>query len=96
MEQSLFKLLLDYGGAVAVIGALAVFLYVLRKTNGKDYDKRLRQIEENHLVTIERRLERLEENFLELSNKVSALEQSVANLKENYNELAKKISKKTK
>ncbi len=79
MEQQFLKQLLDYGGAIGVIGALIVFLIYLKKfiSNGNNLDKRIREIEENHLKSLEERVERLEDQMIEVLQRVSKIEAKI-------------------
>lgn len=85
MEQQVLTKLIDYGGAIAVIGAMTLFITYLIKflnayrnnKNGKDIEKlyeKFSLLEENHLSSIEKRLETLEARVNQLSERVAKLE----------------------
>ncbi|MEO0134533.1 MAG: hypothetical protein ABIK72_07265 [candidate division WOR-3 bacterium] len=86
MEQQILQKLLEYGGAVAVIVAMTIFVAYLKKNNG--ISKKVKEIEENHLISIEKRLNRIEEEIGELRERVAKLEVKVnrSSLNKNQNE----------
>ncbi len=77
MEQQILQKLLEYGGAVAVIIAMTIFVAYLKKNNG--ISKKIKEIEENHLNSIDKRLTRIEEEIGELRERVAKLEVKIFN-----------------
>jgi len=81
MEQELIKLAIQYGGATAVLISLYFVLSkiseIIKNKNGGDLNKRIQEIEENHLKSLESRVERLEDLVIELSERVSRLEAKI-------------------
>jgi DNA-binding transcriptional MerR regulator len=81
MEQELIKLAIQYGGATAVLIALYFVLSkiseIVKNKNGGDLNKRIQEIEENHLKSLESRVERLEDLVINLSERVSRLEAKI-------------------
>jgi len=81
MEQELIKLAIQYGGATAVLISLYFVLSkiseIVKNKNGGDLNKRIQEIEENHLKSLESRVERLEDLVIELSERVSRLEAKI-------------------
>ena len=81
MEQELVKLAIQYGGATAVLISLYFVLSkiseIVKNKNGGDLNKRIQEIEENHLKSLESRVERLEDLVIELSERVSRLEAKI-------------------
>jgi hypothetical protein len=77
MEQELIKFGLQGGVAVSVLIALYFILSkiaeIVKNRNGY-LDKKIQEIEENHLKSLESRIERLENMFIELSERVSKIE----------------------
>jgi DNA-binding transcriptional MerR regulator len=78
MEQELIKLGLQGGIAVSVLIALYFVLSkiveIVKNRNGVDVSKKIQEIEENHLKSLENRVERLENLFIELTERVSRIE----------------------
>jgi len=77
MEQQILQKLLEYGGAVAVIIAMTIFVAYLKKNNG--INKKIKEIEENHLLSIENRLTKIEEEIGKLRERVAKLEGKIFN-----------------
>jgi DNA-binding transcriptional MerR regulator len=81
MEQELIKLAIQYGGATAVLIALYFVLSkiseIVKNKNGGDLNKKIQEIEENHLKSLESRIERLEDLVIDLSERVSRLEAKI-------------------
>jgi DNA-binding transcriptional MerR regulator len=81
MEQELIKLGLQGGVAISVLIALYFVLSkiaeIVKNKNGGDLSKKLQEIEENHLKSLEKRIERLEDFVIELSERVSRLEAKI-------------------
>ncbi|MFZ8805939.1 MAG: hypothetical protein ACO2PO_23590 [Candidatus Calescibacterium sp.] len=50
---------------------------IIKNKNGGDLNKRIQEIEENHLKSLESRVERLEDLVIELSERVSRLEAKI-------------------
>jgi hypothetical protein len=80
-EQELIKLAIQFGGATAVLISLYFILSkiseIVKNKNGGDLYKRIQEIEENHLKSLESRVERLEDLVLGLSERVSRLEAKI-------------------
>jgi predicted nucleotide-binding protein (sugar kinase/HSP70/actin superfamily) len=81
MEQELIKLGLQYGGATAVLISLYFILSkiteIVKNKNGSNLIKKINELENNHLKSLETRVERLEDLILELSERVSRLEAKI-------------------
>jgi DNA-binding transcriptional MerR regulator len=81
MEQELIKLGLQGGVAISVLIALYFVLSkiaeIVKNRNGGDLSKKIQEIEENHLKSLEKRIERLEDFIIELSERVSRLEAKI-------------------
>jgi DNA-binding transcriptional MerR regulator len=81
MEQELIKLGLQGGVAISVLIALYFVLSkiaeIVKNKNGGDLSKKIQEIEENHLKSLENRIERLEDIVIELSERVSRLEAKI-------------------
>jgi DNA-binding transcriptional MerR regulator len=81
MEQELIKLGLQGGVAISTLVALYFFLSkvaeIVKNRNGGDLSKKIQEIEENHLKSLEKRIERLEDIIIELSERVSKLEAKI-------------------
>jgi DNA-binding transcriptional MerR regulator len=81
MEQELIKLGLQGGVAISVLIALYFVLSkiaeIVKNRNGGDLSKKLQEIEENHLKSLEKRIERLEDFVIELSERISRLEAKI-------------------
>jgi DNA-binding transcriptional MerR regulator len=81
MEQELIKLGLQGGVAISTLVALYFFLSkvaeIVKNRNGGDLSKKIQEIEENHLKSLEKRIERLEDIIMELSERVSKLEAKI-------------------
>jgi DNA-binding transcriptional MerR regulator len=81
MEQELIKLGLQGGVAISVLVALYFVLSkiaeIVKNKNGGDVNKKIQEIEENHLKSLENRIERLEDIVMELSERVSRLEAKI-------------------
>jgi DNA-binding transcriptional MerR regulator len=81
MEQELIKLGLQYGGATAVLVALYFVLSkiaeIVKNKNGGDLGKKIKELENNHLKSLEDRIERLEDIVIELSERISRLEAKI-------------------
>jgi DNA-binding transcriptional MerR regulator len=81
MEQELIKLGLQGGVAISVLIALYFVLSkiseIMKNRNGGDLSKKIQEIEENHLKSLENRIERLEDIVIELSERVSRLEAKI-------------------
>jgi DNA-binding transcriptional MerR regulator len=81
MEQELIKLAIQYGGAAAVLISLYFVLSkiseIVKNKNGGDLNKKIQEIEENHLKSLESRVERLEDLVIDLSERVSRLEAKI-------------------
>jgi predicted nucleotide-binding protein (sugar kinase/HSP70/actin superfamily) len=81
MEQELIKLGLQYGGATAVLISLYFILSkiteIVKNKNGSNLIKKIDELENNHLKSLETRVERLEDLVLELSERVSRLEAKI-------------------
>jgi DNA-binding transcriptional MerR regulator len=81
MEQELIKLGLQGGVAISVLIALYFVLSkiaeIVKNRNGGDLSKRIQTIEENHLKSLESRIERLEDIVIELSERISRLEAKI-------------------
>jgi DNA-binding transcriptional MerR regulator len=78
MEQELIKLGLQGGVAISVLIALYFVLSkiaeIVKNKNGGDVNKKLQDIEENHLKSLENRIERLEDLYIEIAERVSRIE----------------------
>jgi len=78
MEQELIKLGLQGGVAVSVLIALYFVLSkiaeIVKNRNGGDLNKKIKEIEENHLTEINERLARLEESMVNIRERVAKLE----------------------
>ena len=78
IEQELIKLGLQGGVAISVLIVLYFVLSkiaeIVKNKNGGDVNKKLQEIEENHLKSLENRIERLEDLVIELSERISKLE----------------------
>jgi DNA-binding transcriptional MerR regulator len=78
MEQELIKLGLRGEIAISVLIALYFVLSkiaeIVKNKNGGDLSKKIQEIEENHLKSLESRIERLEDIIIELSERVSRIE----------------------
>jgi DNA-binding transcriptional MerR regulator len=81
MEQELIKLGLQGGVAVSVLVALYFVLSkiaeIAKNKNGGDINKKIQEIEDNHLKSLENRIERLEDVVMKLSERVSRLEAKI-------------------
>jgi DNA-binding transcriptional MerR regulator len=81
MEQELIKLGLQGGVAISVLVALYFVLSkiseIVKNRNGGDVNKKIQEIEENHLKSLENRVERLEDIVMELSERISRLEAKI-------------------
>jgi hypothetical protein len=81
MEQELIKLAIQYGGATAVLISLYFVLSkiseIVRNKNGGDLGKKIEELKNNHLKSLESRVERLEDLVIELSERVSRLEAKI-------------------
>jgi DNA-binding transcriptional MerR regulator len=81
MEQELIKLAIQYGGATAVLIALYFVLSkiseIVKNKSGGDCYKKIDELENNHLKSLENRIERLEDIVIELSERVSKLEAKI-------------------
>jgi DNA-binding transcriptional MerR regulator len=81
MEQELLKLAVQYGGGTAILIALYFVLSkiaeIAKNKNGGDLGKKIREIEENHLKSLENRVERLEDIVIELTERISRLEAKI-------------------
>jgi DNA-binding transcriptional MerR regulator len=81
LEQELIKLAIQYGGGTAILIALYFVLSkiseIVKNKNGGNLGKKLQEIEENHLKSLEKRIERLEDFVIELSERVSKLEAKI-------------------
>ncbi len=66
--EELWKILIEYGGAIAVIGAVILLIRELRRfRNGKsDVGKQLENIRSNHLHTLQDSLDRIERKIDDL------------------------------
>jgi DNA-binding transcriptional MerR regulator len=81
MEQELIKLGLQGGVAISVLITLYFVLSkiaeIVKNRNGGDVNKKIQEIEENHLKSLENRIERLEDIVMELSERVSRIEAKI-------------------
>ncbi len=81
LEKELIKLAIQYGGATAVLIALYFVLSkiseIVKNRNGGDFYKKIDELENNHLKSLENRVERLEDIVIELSGRVSKLEAKI-------------------
>jgi len=81
MEQELLKLAVQYGGGTAILIALYFVLSkmaeIAKNKNGGDLGKKIQEIEENHLKSLENRVERLEDIVIELTERISRLEAKI-------------------
>jgi DNA-binding transcriptional MerR regulator len=81
MEQELIKLSIQYGGATAVLISLYFVLSkiseIVKNKNGGGLIKKIDELENNHLKSLESRIERLEDIVMELSERVSRLEAKI-------------------
>jgi len=81
MEQELIKLAIQYGGATAVLISLYFVLSkiseIVKNKNGGNFFKKIEELENNHLKSLESRIERLENLVIELSERVSRLEAKI-------------------
>ena len=81
MEQELIKLAIQYGGATAVLISLYFVLSkiseIVKNKNGGNFFKKIEELENNHLKSLESRIERLEDLVIELSERVSRLEAKI-------------------
>jgi DNA-binding transcriptional MerR regulator len=86
MEQELIKLGLE--GVVSISTLIALYFVlskiaeIVKNKNGGDVNKRLQEIEENHLKSFENRIERLEDIVMELSERISKIEAKINGKKE--------------
>jgi len=81
MEQELIKLGLQGGVSISVLIALYFVLSkiseIVKNRNGGDLNKKIQEIEDNHLKSLENRVERLEDIVMELSERVSRIEAKI-------------------
>jgi DNA-binding transcriptional MerR regulator len=81
IDQELIKLAIQFGGAATVLISLYFVLSkiseIVKNKNGGDLNKKIQEIEENHLKSLESRVERLEDLVIELSERVSRLEAKI-------------------
>lgn len=81
MEQELIKLGLQGGVAISVLIALYFVLSkiaeIVKNKNGGNLGKKIEELENNHLKSLENRIERLEDLVIELSERVSRLEAKI-------------------
>jgi DNA-binding transcriptional MerR regulator len=84
MEQKLIKLGLQGGVAISVLIALYFILSkiaeIVKNRNGGDTIKELQEIKENHLKSLENRVERLEDLYIEIAERVSKIEAKINGL----------------
>jgi DNA-binding transcriptional MerR regulator len=84
MEQELIKLGLQGGVAISVLIALYFILSkiaeIVKNRNGGDTIKELQEIKENHLKSLENRVERLEDLYIEIAERVSKIEAKINGL----------------
>ncbi|MFZ8804274.1 MAG: hypothetical protein ACO2PO_14995 [Candidatus Calescibacterium sp.] len=81
LEQELVKLAIQFGGATAVLISLYFVLSkiseIARNKNGWNLVKKIDELENNHLKSLENRVERLEDLVIDLSERVSRLEAKI-------------------
>ena len=86
MEQELIKLGITYGGGTAILIALYFVLkQITTIAKNGDLNKKIQEIEENHLTEINDRLTKLEEDVANIRERVAKLEVKVFNSKKRYN-----------
>jgi len=82
MEQELLKLAVQYGGGTAILIALYFVLkQITTIAKNGDLNKKIQEIEENHLTEINDRLTKLEEDVANIRERVAKLEVKVFNSK---------------
>lgn len=84
MENSIITALVNYGGAVAVIGAMAYF-EIKRNNSGVQMGKQLDKLSTNHLHTLQESVDRLSNNldkhFDRLNDRVGDIMSKIDSLK---------------
>jgi DNA-binding transcriptional MerR regulator len=81
IDQELIKLAIQFGGAATVLISLYFVLSkiseIVKNKNGGDLNKKIQDIEENHLKSLESRVARLEDLAIEFSERLSRLEAKI-------------------
>lgn len=62
---------------IALYFVLSKIAEIAKNKNGGDLGKKIQEIEENHLKSLENRVERLEDIVIELTERISRLEAKI-------------------